>query len=49
MKGDVLTLYPAGGGGYGPVAERRGEAIAADIAQGYVTEAAARAAYGRTG
>lgn len=49
MKGDILTLYTAGGGGYGPATERSGEAIAADIAQGYMTEAAARAAYGRTG
>lgn len=45
MKGDILTLTTAGGGGYGPVEERSVEAIAEDIAQGYVTAAAARSAY----
>jgi N-methylhydantoinase B len=48
-RGDILTLYTAGGGGYGPPAERAGAAIARDIAQGFLTEEAALAAYGRTG
>jgi N-methylhydantoinase B len=48
-RGDILTLYTAGGGGYGPPSERSGQAIAHDIAQGFLSEAAARAAYGRTG
>lgn len=48
-KGDVLTIYTAGGGGYGPAAERPGAMIAEDIRQGFVSEAAARAAYGRVG
>jgi N-methylhydantoinase B len=48
-RGDILTLYTAGGGGYGPPQDRSGAAIASDIAQGFLTEAAARAAYGRTG
>lgn len=48
-RGDILTLYTAGGGGYGPPAERSGAAIAADIAQGFVSEAEARRVYGRTG
>lgn len=48
-RGDVLTLYTAGGGGYGPPSERSGAAIARDIAEGFVSEATARAVYGRTG
>ncbi len=47
-KGDVLTIYTAGGGGYGAPAEREGRLIAADIRNGYVTREAAEAAYGRT-
>ncbi len=47
QKGDVLTLYTAGGGGYGPPDERPGAAIARDISEGYVTPEAAMAAYGR--
>lgn len=46
-KGDVLTLYAAGGAGYGPPAERDGADIARDIREGFISEAAARAAYGR--
>ena len=49
QKGDILTIYTAGGGGYGPPADREGERIAGDIRNGYVTEAAAMADYGRTG
>ncbi|SVD88037.1 uncharacterized protein METZ01_LOCUS440891, partial [marine metagenome] len=47
--GDVLSLYTAGGGGYGPVDERDGDAIARDIREGYVSEEMARRVYGRTG
>jgi N-methylhydantoinase B len=48
-KGDVLTIFTAGGGGYGPADERPGAMIAADLHQGLLSEPAARAAYGRTG
>lgn len=48
-RGDVLTIYTAGGGGYGPPAEREGQRIAEDIRNGYVSPEAALAAYGRTG
>ena len=47
--GDVLTLYTAGGGGYGPGDERESDAIAHDIREGYVSEQVARHIYGRTG
>jgi N-methylhydantoinase B len=47
-KGDILSLYTAGGGGYGAVDERSGNAIAQDIREGYVTREAALAIYGRT-
>ncbi len=47
-RGDVLTIYTAGGGGYGPPAEREGARIAADIRNGYVSREAALADYGRT-
>ena len=47
-KGDILSLYTAGGGGYGAVDERSGNAIAQDIQEGYVTREAALAFYGRT-
>jgi len=46
--GDILTLYTAGGGGYGAVDERSGNAIAQDIREGYVTREAALVFYGRT-
>jgi N-methylhydantoinase B len=48
-KGDVLTLYTAGGGGYGPPAERDRRLVARDVAQGYVTPEAARREYGWSG
>jgi N-methylhydantoinase B len=48
-KGDVLTIFTAGGGGYGAPEERPGAMIAEDVRQGMVSEDAARAAYGRTG
>lgn len=37
-KGDRIRLETPGGGGYGPPAERRQEAIAEDLRLGYVTE-----------
>ncbi|MBS0537165.1 MAG: hydantoinase B/oxoprolinase family protein [Proteobacteria bacterium] len=45
-KGDVLSLRLSGAGGYGPPAERDRAAIAEDIADGYVTRAAAAKHYG---
>jgi N-methylhydantoinase B len=49
MRGDVLTIYTAGGGGYGPPSEREGRRIAEDIRNGFVSCEAAQVAYGRTG
>jgi N-methylhydantoinase B len=49
QAGDILTLYTSGGGGYGPAAERESRLIAADIAEGYVSVAAARERYGWCG
>jgi N-methylhydantoinase B len=48
-RGDVLTIYTAGGGGYGPPSEREGKRIAEDIRNGYVSSGASLAAYGRVG
>lgn len=45
-KGDIVTIYTAGGGGYGPVNERKREDIDYDIRHGYVSPQAARAVYG---
>lgn len=45
-QGDVFSLVTAGGGGYGDPVERGADAIAGDIADGYVTDAG-RTAYGR--
>lgn len=47
-RGDVLTIYTAGGGGYGPPSDREGARIARDIRNGFVTAEAATDAYGRT-
>jgi N-methylhydantoinase B len=44
--GDVFVSTQGGGGGYGDPAERDREAVHLDVARGYVTPAAARAAYG---
>lgn len=46
--GDKFYLESAGGGGYGDPARRAPERIARDIAEGYVTEPAARRDYGAT-
>ena len=45
-KGDILTLYTAGGGGFGPIAERDPKAVSRDVKQGYVTAETARRVYG---
>ena len=47
--GDILTLYSSGGGGFGRAWERDRGLIADDVAQGYVTPAAAAKLYGWTG
>jgi N-methylhydantoinase B len=44
--GDVIRHQTAGGGGYGPVGERTADAIAADLLDEKVTEAAVRESYG---
>jgi N-methylhydantoinase B len=45
--GDRILLRSAGGGGYGDPRERDPAALAADVAEGRVTRAAARDVYGR--
>jgi N-methylhydantoinase B len=44
-KGSTVHLHTGGGGGYGPPAERAPEAVRSDVREGYLSEAAARAAY----
>jgi N-methylhydantoinase B len=46
--GDVVCLRTPGGGGYGPATERSPEAIADDIARGYLDEETAREKYSYT-
>lgn len=48
-RGDVLSFRLAGAGGYGDPRERDPAAIAADIADGFLSPAAAAAAYGTAG
>jgi len=43
---DVLVMDSSGGGGFGDPLERDLDAVAADLAEGYVTPAAAEAIYG---
>jgi N-methylhydantoinase B len=45
-EGDIIVLQAAGGGGYGDPLERPIDEVAADIREGYVTAAHARAVYG---
>ncbi|MGI9520593.1 MAG: hydantoinase B/oxoprolinase family protein [Hyphomicrobiaceae bacterium] len=45
QKGDVFAIQCAGGAGYGSVAERDPSAVEADLADAYVSEAAARKDY----
>lgn len=44
--GEVVRILTGGGGGYGPPSERDRAAIARDVAEGYVSLAAARRDYG---
>lgn len=44
--GQIITVTEAGGGGYGDPMAREPIAIAADVADGYVTRAAAKEMYG---
>ena len=46
--GTHFSLQTAGGGGYGDAAKRDPSAVAHDIAEGYVSDAAAKSAYGRS-
>ncbi|MGE3844697.1 MAG: hydantoinase B/oxoprolinase family protein [Vicinamibacterales bacterium] len=48
-KGDILTIYTAGGGGYGNPAERRRKDVENDLLHGYLTPEAARTVYGLGG
>ncbi|ANF58186.1 hydantoinase B/oxoprolinase family protein [Halotalea alkalilenta] len=45
-RGDVLSLRLAGGGGYGPVAERDPAAVHRDVSDGFVSPEAALRRYG---
>jgi N-methylhydantoinase B len=44
--GDVVVMDSSGGGGFGDPLDRALDAVAADLAEGYVTPAAAEATYG---
>ena len=46
VRGDVVLMRSAGGGGYGDPLERDPRKVADDIALGFVTEAGARESYG---
>lgn len=48
-SGDTLILELPGGAGFGPANEREPEAVARDVAEGYVSHEAARRDYGYTG
>ena len=43
--GDRFLIQSAGGGGFGDPRERSAEAVAKDVAEGYVSRAAARKIY----
>ena len=45
--GDIIRFERSGGGGYGPPAERNPESVRADVANGYVSAAAAARDYGK--
>lgn len=45
-KGDVVTIETSGGGGHGDPAHRPAEAVATDLAEGFVTPEGARRDYG---
>ena len=46
QAGQVFYLETAGGGGFGAPASRDLDSLARDIAEGYVSEAAAKEKYG---
>ncbi|TCT09657.1 hydantoinase B/oxoprolinase family protein [Paralcaligenes ureilyticus] len=46
QKGDILTIYTAGGGGYGSANERNPSAVAYDVKHGYLSPETAQKAYG---
>jgi N-methylhydantoinase B len=46
QRGDIISFRLSGAGGYGEPAERESEAIAIDVAEGYVTREAAQRDYG---
>ncbi len=46
-KGDVVTIETSGGGGHGNPADRPAAALAADLAEGFVTHEGAARDYGR--
>ena len=46
QPGDCLTMHEAGGGGFGDPKRRPRERVAADLAQGFVSEQAAQSVYG---
>lgn len=48
-KGDVVRIETSGGGGFGDPARRDRKAVAQDVAEGLVSEAAAREFYGWNG
>ena len=45
-QGDTFAVQCAGGAGYGPAGARDADAIAADVADGYVSPEAAERDYG---
>jgi N-methylhydantoinase B len=47
VDGDSVTIVTPGAGGYGPPAERPGDCVARDLAEGKVSGAIARNVYGR--
>jgi N-methylhydantoinase B len=48
-RGETFVLTTSGGGGLGEPRERDADAVARDVAEGYVSAAAARERYGRGG
>jgi N-methylhydantoinase B len=45
-RGQVFSIVTGGGGGYGDPRSRPAEAVASDVADGYITTETARSAYG---
>ncbi len=45
-RGQAVRLETPGGGGYGPASDRAAEAVARDVAEGYLSAAEATATYG---